>query len=142
MTLTPRDVKSRAGLSPQLRDMLDGGAGEPQAVFASTATVAYTDTTAKDLFDLPANAVIVGILVDVTTAFDDTGTDLLDIGKTGTADHFKDDLDVSSAGQTVNGWSNLGDVGTSPVTVTATFTGSNADAAAGAATVTFLWVAS
>src|SRR5262245_41996606 len=44
------------------------------ALYASTATVAYTDTSAKDLFTLPANAVVKQILVNVTTVFNDSGT--------------------------------------------------------------------
>lgn len=118
---------------------LEPGPTAAQVVYQSRSTVAYTDTTAKDLFVIPANADIIGILVNVTTAFNDSGTDVLDIGKTGTGNHFKNDLDVSSTGQTVTGWSNLGDVGASAVTVTATYTGQNANSSAGAATVTVLW---
>jgi hypothetical protein len=110
-----------------------------QVVFQSRNTVAYTDTAAKNLFQIPANADIVGITVNVTTAFDDTGTDLLDIGKTGTGNFFKNDLDVSSAGQTVTGWSNFGDVGASAITVTATYIPQTPNAAAGAATIIFFW---
>lgn len=110
-----------------------------QQVYQSRGTVAYTDTSAKDLFTIPANADVVGITVNVTTVFNDSGTDVLDVGKTGTGNHFRNDLDVSAGGQTVTGWSNLGDVGGSAVTVTATYTGQNANSSAGAATVIFFW---
>jgi len=113
-----------------------------QAVFQSRATVSYTDTSAKTLFTIPAGADIIGIIVDVTTAFNDSGTDLLDIGTSSDGDYFKNDLDVSSVGQTMTGWSHLGDVGSSDITVTATYTGQNGDASAGQATVIFLWTVS
>lgn len=130
-------LKDLAGVSPDLREVLgsDSGGG---VLVGLTATVDYTDTAAKNLFVLPANTVVVGIFVNVTTAFNSTGTDLLDIGKTGTANHFKDDLSVAATGQTVTGWSNLGSVGSSDVQVIGTFAQSVADATAGSATVTFL----
>lgn len=130
-------VQKIRGVQPAVRDLLDGGAGQVQGVFALTNTVAYTDTTAKDLFVLPADSVILGVFVDVTTAFNDSTTDVLDLGHT-TGSEYKNDLDVSSAGQTVTGWSALGDVGTSSVTVTGTYTGGTGDPTAGEATVTFL----
>ena len=128
-------IKDLAGLAPELREVLasDEGGG---VLVGLTATVAYTDTTAKNLFVVPNGAIIVGIDVNVSTAFNSSGTDLLDIGKTGTANHFKNDLDVSAAGQTVTGWSNLGAVA-ADTQITATYVQSVADAAAGAARITF-----
>ncbi len=105
----------------------------------SKNTVAYTDTAAKTLFTLPANADIVGITVDVITAFDDSGTDVLDIGTSGSANRYKNDLSVATTGQTATGWSNLGDVGSSGVIITATYAGQTGDATNGQASVTFLW---
>lgn len=111
------------------------------AVFAKTATVAYTDATAKDLFSLPAGAVPIDVLVDVTTLFNDSGTDLLEVGKTGATTHFFGSLDVSSTGRKTPTRTNLGvSVGTSPITVQAKFTGQNANANQGAAVVTVLYI--
>jgi hypothetical protein len=110
-----------------------------QVVFQSRNTVAYTDATAKNLFKIPANADIIGITLNVTTLFNDSGTDLLSIGKTGTANFYRSAFDVSSAGQTVTGWSALGDVGASDVQVTATYTGQNGNSSGGAATIIFFW---
>lgn len=129
--------KDLLGIAPALRRVF-GDDDEGGVLVAFTNTVAYTDTAAKNLFVLPSKAKIVSIHVDVTTAFNSSGTDLLDLGKTGTANHFKNDLDVSSAAQTVTGWSNLGDVGSSDVQVIATYAQSVADASAGAARVTFV----
>ena len=66
-------------------------------VFAKTATIVYGDTTATRLFDLPANAHVVDIKVDVQTGFGGTGT--LDLGKHGDIDYFIDGLDVSATGR-------------------------------------------
>lgn len=114
-------------------------------VLSQTATVAHTDTTAKNLFILPANSQIVDILIDVTTAFTDTGTDLLDIGITGTAAKYWNDAVVSALGRVAysSGTPALSEwatVGTSDVQVTATFIGQNANADAGAARITILYV--
>jgi len=107
-------------------------------------TVAYTDTTAKALFTLPRGAVIVSVAVNVETAFNDTGTDLLDIGISTDADKYAVNLDVSSAGQIVTGFvaSELLQFGTpltADVTVQATYTGSNADPSAGLAQIVFTY---
>jgi hypothetical protein len=61
-------------------------------------TLAYTDTTAKALFTIPAGAYITGWILSVTTAFDSDGTDLVDIGITGTAEKFAANVDVAATG--------------------------------------------
>lgn len=104
------------------------------------ASVAYTDTSAKDLFTLPTGAVIVQWVVNVETAFNDTGTDLLDLGVSGTADQYASNLDVSSAGQIVTGFVagqalQFDTPLTAPVVVQATYTGANTDPDAGLAQV-------
>jgi hypothetical protein len=66
-------------------------------VFTKTATIVYGDTSDTRLFDLPAHAHIVDILVDVQTGFGGTGT--LDVGKHGNSDYFIDGLDVSATGR-------------------------------------------
>lgn len=68
------------------------------AVYCQRATLAYTDTAAKTLFTIPDGAVIVGWVLSVTTLFNSDGTDLVDIGVTGTAEKFAADVDVSSTG--------------------------------------------
>lgn len=112
------------------------------AVACKYASVAYTDTTAKTLFTLPAGAVIVGWLVNVSTAFNSSGTDLLDIGNSGTANAYANDLNVASAGQINTGFvvSALFTELTEEVTVTATFVQSVADATTGAATIAVLYI--
>lgn len=103
--------------------------------------VRWTDTTAATLFTLPANAVPIDIKVDVATGFTDSGTDLLDIGITGTANHFVNDLDIAATGRKAPTLANLGvSIGSSPVNVTATFIPQNSNAAAGRAVITILYL--
>lgn len=113
------------------------------AVAVKFGTVAHTNTTPKTLFTLPTNAIVIGIMVNVSTAFTDSGTNLLDIGILGANNHYADNLNVATPGQIVTGMqparlftAPLGE----PTTVTATFTGQNANAGAGVATVTFLYI--
>lgn len=67
-------------------------------ILMQTATVAYTDTTAKNLFILPAGSMIVGVDIYVLTAFDSDGTDYLSIGSAADDDLIVNDHDVSSTG--------------------------------------------
>lgn len=111
------------------------------------ASFDYTDTTATQLFTLPAGAVIVDFGVIVTTAFNDTGTDLLNVGVTGDLDRFVDDL-AGAAGMT-----RAGAASTVPTAylfaaplaeetpVYGAFTGQNGDASAGAAVfyMVYMW---
>jgi len=105
-------------------------------VFAKQATIRRTDTVAKNLFTLPANAVILYFLVDVDTAFNSSGTDFLDIGKSGNANFYANDVDLSAIGQIMVQESNLGDIGSSVLQITGIFVQSVADATAGVADVT------
>lgn len=104
------------------------------------ASFDYTDTTATQLFTLPAGAVIVDFGVIVTTAFNDTGTDLLNVGVTGDTDRFVDDLAGAAAMTRAGAASTMpttylfGTPLTEETPILATYTGENADASAGAAT--------
>ena len=111
----------------------------PRQVMEKSAVVTYKDTTAKELFTLPSNAKILFFLVDVQTAFNDSGTDLLDLGKTGDGDFFADDIDVSAATQIMTQQYELGDVGDGIKTITGTYVGQNSNATAGKAVVTCVY---
>jgi len=67
-------------------------------VYAKTATIVYGDTSATRLWDLPAHAHVIDIIVDVQTAFNG-GNGHLDIGKYGDTDYFANNVDVSSTGR-------------------------------------------
>lgn len=108
-------------------------------LYAQRATLAYTDTTAKDLFTLSSGAQIIGFVVNVTTAFNDSGTDLVDIGDGTTADRFVADLDVSSAGISLVASDDEAALSADTV-VKGVYTGGNTDASAGAATITAVYI--
>ncbi len=73
-------------------------ANKGDVLVTQTATIDFEDTT-KDLFTLPAPSRIIEIYVDVTTAFDATVTNLLDLGISGDATLFADGLALGSAGR-------------------------------------------
>ena len=106
---------------------------------AQRNTLAYTDTTAKTLFTLPAGAVIVGFLINVSTLFNDSGTDLVDIGDGTTAERFVANYDVSSAGLA---WQASADEAAlvAETVVKGVYAGQNANANAGAMTITCLYI--
>lgn len=112
------------------------------AVAVKYASIAYTDTTAANLFTLPAGAVIVGWLVNVTTAFNGSSTDLLDIGTSADGDAYANDLDVASTGQQVTGFivGGLFTELTEETQITATYADAGGDASAGAATVCCFYI--
>lgn len=60
--------------------------------------IAYTNTTAFEVGQLPAGASIVRISVAVDTAFDAGTTNVVDVGISSDTDKFANDIDVSSAG--------------------------------------------
>lgn len=100
--------------------------------------IRFGDTVAKSLFSLPPSARILDFTVDVTTAFDDTGTDLLNIGTADDDNHFATDVDVStvaylSDAQVVK--SNLGQQAAHPTEVFGKYAGGNSNSAHGEATV-------
>lgn len=88
---------------------------------------------AKRLGTLPAGAMVVGGGIFVTTAFDDSGNDYIDLGTTADDDAFATDLSAATAGFTAIDEPTNNDYTTSEIGVTATYTGQNANAAAGVA---------
>lgn len=67
-------------------------------VKAQVATLAYTDTVAKTMFTIPDGAVILQWIINVTTAFNSDGTDLIQIGVSGTASKYALNVVVSATG--------------------------------------------
>jgi hypothetical protein len=106
------------------------------------AAFAYTDTTAKALFTLPKGAEIVGWNVNITTAFNSSGTDLLDVGDGTTANRFANDLVLSTAAQLVTGFDpdEMFVELTDDTTIYATYVQSVADADAGQATLACFYI--
>lgn len=110
---------------------------------AITTTIAYTDTAAVSIGTLPANAQIVDINIDVTTAFNAAGTDTVTVGKTGSAAAFVASTSVAAAGRasvaTTGVYSAWATTGTSDIDATVTFSQSGTAATAGAARVTIVY---
>lgn len=121
-------VKDQDGFTPP-----DFGGG----VAVKYRSVTFANSTAVTLFTLPKGAVIVGWLVNITTAFNGTGADLLRIGRAGTANAYANDLDLASAVQLVTGFSpaEMFVALTADTAIQATYVNVAADASAGAATV-------
>lgn len=95
-------------------------------VLVATATVARTDTVAKDLFSLPAGARIVGIEVEVPVVSNAATTANVAVGvKGGSGTQYSTALDVKTAAGIVRpttqaqvaNWS----IGSAAVTVTGTY---------------------
>lgn len=110
---------------------------------AVTATIAYTDTSAVTIATLPANAQIVDINIDVTTAFNAATTNTVTVGKTGSAAAFVASTSVGSAGRasvaTTGVYSAWADTGDSEVSATVTYSQTGTAATAGAARVTIVY---
>jgi hypothetical protein len=109
----------------------DGGIG----VRIKSATVARTDTSAKNLFKLPANAILDALLI--SGANSDAGTSAtLSIGKTGTNTFFVNARDVKAAA-TGNGLqvptqaANMGTVGSAELQVVGIYAESGTASTAG-----------
>ena len=110
---------------------------------AVTNTIAYTDSSAVTIGSIPANAQIVNIHIDVTTAFNAASSNNITVGKSGSAAAYVASTSVGSAGRasvaTTGVYSAWADVGSSDVPVTATYSQTGTAATAGAARVTIVY---
>ena len=99
-----------------------------------------TDTTVV----IPANSQIVRIDVNVETAFNDSGTDILEVGSSADTDLYVNDVSIAAVGKIALGTAalcaNWKDIGTSDIRIGYIYNGANNDASAGAATVTISYL--
>ena len=104
--------------------------------FAYTVEGTATDTTVV----IPANSQIVSVDVNVETAFNDSGSDLLEVGSSADTDLYVNDVSIAAIGKIALGTAalcaNWKDIGTTDIVVGYIYNGANNDASAGAATVT------
>ena len=104
--------------------------------FAYSTEGSATDTTVV----IPANSQIVRIDVNVETAFNDSGNDLLEVGSSADTDLYVNDVSIAAIGKIALGTAalcaNWKDIGTTDIVVGYIYNGANNDADAGAATVT------
>ncbi len=122
------------------------GATNSGALMVSSNTLAYTDTTAKNLFVLPANAIVTDVVVVVTTACNGDGTHQLSVGITGETTKWVNALDVkSSTGVFRMGssgampFAGIGTVGGTAVTVIGSIPAGGTAGDAGSVTVYIYW---
>lgn len=117
----------------------DGGMG----LRVKRGTIARTDTSAKDLFQLPAGAVIDDLVIFGPAASNAGTTATISVGKTGTNNHFVNAFDVkgtTGAGNQHPAATNLGSVGASAITVVGIYAESGAASTAGGPwTVTMIY---
>jgi hypothetical protein len=111
----------------------------------SAAIVFAANGTTTDIATLPANSQIFQITLDITTVFNAASTNTIDFGDGTTADQYADALAAGSlarvlATSDVSQIGNLVDIGTSDITVTATYNQSGTAATTGAATATVLYL--
>lgn len=74
-----------------------GQIGSAETRITLTNTLARTDTTAKNLFVLPAGAIPLSMSIYSGTASDAATTAVVSVGKTGTATYFVSAQDVKGA---------------------------------------------
>ena len=110
---------------------------------AITTTIAYTNASAVSIGTLPANAQIVDINIDVTTAFNAASTNTVTVGKTGSAAAYVASTSAGSAGRasvaTTGVYSAWADTGSAELDATVTFSQTGTAATAGAARVTIVY---
>ena len=108
--------------------------------FAYSTEGSATDTTVV----IPANSQIVSIEVNVETAFNDSGSDLLEVGSSADTDLYINDVSIAAIGKIALGTAalcaNWKDIGTTDIVVGYIYNGANNDASAGAATVTISYL--
>lgn len=116
------------------------------SVAALRATVTFADVENTALFEVPTGAVLIDYYVQVTTLFNDSGTDLLEIGFADNIDGLVDDLVASSAGLTRAGAGATTPTAllnstplAEPAILYAKYTGQNADADAGSLNFVLLY---
>ena len=101
---------------------------------------AATDTNVV----IPANSQIVSVDVNVETAFNDTGADILEVGSSADTDLYVNDVSIAAVGKIALGTAalcaNWKDIGTSDIRIGFIYNGANNDASAGAATVTISYL--
>ena len=112
--------------------------GMAMGVVVLQGTVTRTNTTAKALFTLPAGAIPLLATVQVETAFNDSGTDLLTVGEGSDGDHFASGIDVSATGAKLIAINESG-VLTKQTQVTATYTGQNGNSTTGRAKINMIY---
>jgi hypothetical protein len=112
-------------------------------VMAQSAVIDIIGASAADqvVATIPAGSQIIDVILNVTTANDDTGTAVVVVGTSADADAFIPSTSVKTAATTRGTLdTEATDVGTSDLQVLVDFTAQNGNGAAGAATVTVVYL--
>ncbi len=89
---------------------------------------------------IPANSQIIDVILNVTTAGDDTGAATISVGTAADADAFLNSINTKAVGTTHGTLdTEATNVGTTDLEVLADFTGATGDGTTGVATVTVLY---
>ncbi len=104
--------------------------------------ITFQNTTATEVGVLPAGAIVIGGGAQVVTAFNDSGTDVINIGTAADTDAYATLLDVSSVGfKALDELATHDDHSdTAEITVVAAFTGQNSNASAGVADIVISYI--
>jgi hypothetical protein len=117
-----------------------------QVVMGQSFSVGYAEEGAATSTSvvIPANSQIVSVDVNVETAFNDSGADILEVGSVADTDLYVNDTVISAVGSIAMGTAGLcnnwKDIGSSDVRVAYIYNGANNDATAGACTVTISYL--
>lgn len=109
-----------------------------QRLNAFQSLIGFADTTAKIIGYLPPNAFVTEVSCIVNTAFNDSTGAVVDVGISGTANYFANDVDVSSVAKAAVTLTKGAVVQSTikPTPIYATYIGATGDASAGRATIT------
>ena len=113
------------------------------ALMAQSAVIDIIGATSNNqvVATIPANSQIVDVILNVTTANDDTGTATVVVGTSADADAFIPSTTAKTAATTRGTLdTEATDVGATDIQVLADFTAQNGNGTAGAATVTVLYI--
>lgn len=109
--------------------------GTGKVTYEKSNTIARTDTSAKDLFTIPARADIREVLIYGAAASNAGTTATVSVGKTGANTHYVNAYDVKTAGTGAGLQhpvaTNMGSVGASEITVTGIYAESGTGSSAG-----------
>ena len=113
-------------------------------VVSQTNTLTFANTTAKNLFVIPAGSQILEVIIDIVTPFNSSGTDLIDVGTTADNAYYVNDATASAAGHFVatlvsTSIAGILNVGTVDKQITGKYVQSVADATAGLAQITVVY---
>jgi hypothetical protein len=108
-----------------------------QRIESFRGTIVKTNTTATVIGYLPPNAFVIGVTCLVTEAFNDATGAVIDVGISGTANYFANDIDVSAVANAAVTLTKGAVVQSAikPTPIYATYTGATGDATTGSATI-------